>query len=113
VEIAGFRSNTAPKLIDVADCFLDLGDIAERIRKELAHGTKCEERDIHVSQQPPPPPSFIEPEPVTQLCVPPEIAAPIEHAFHPPIGSISEANATERVDQCGPGGDFIRVTDDQ
>ncbi|PYS26406.1 MAG: NYN domain-containing protein, partial [Acidobacteria bacterium] len=44
VEIAGFRSNTAPKLIDVADCFIDLGEIAERVRKDFAHGVKYEER---------------------------------------------------------------------
>src|ERR1044072_2167737 len=37
VEIAGFRSNTAPKLIDVADYFIDLGDIAHKVRKEPAH----------------------------------------------------------------------------
>jgi uncharacterized LabA/DUF88 family protein len=37
VEVAGFRSNTAPKLIDVADYFIDLGEIAERVRKEPAH----------------------------------------------------------------------------
>ncbi|MBX3299726.1 MAG: NYN domain-containing protein [Acidobacteria bacterium] len=34
VEIAGFRSNTAPRLIDVGDFFIDLGDIAPLIRKE-------------------------------------------------------------------------------
>src|SRR5688500_794304 len=34
VEVAGFRSNTAPRLIDVADFFFDLGDIAELIRKD-------------------------------------------------------------------------------
>ncbi len=34
VEVAGFRSNTAPKLIDVADYFIDLGDIADKVRKE-------------------------------------------------------------------------------
>jgi len=34
VEVAGFRSNTAPRLIDVADFFIDLGDISEAIRKE-------------------------------------------------------------------------------
>jgi len=34
VEVAGFRSNTAPRLIDVADFFIDLGDIAELIRKD-------------------------------------------------------------------------------
>lgn len=34
VEIAGFRSNTAPRLIDVGDYFIDLGDIAHLIRKD-------------------------------------------------------------------------------
>ncbi len=47
VEVAGFRSNTAPKLIDVADYFIDLGDIAERIRKEISHGTRLEDRYLH------------------------------------------------------------------
>src|SRR6266567_2318307 len=68
VEVAGFRSNTAPKLIDVADCFIDLGEIAERVRKDFAHGMRYEERDIHVSQQPPPPASFIEPAPLVPPC---------------------------------------------
>ncbi len=35
VEIAGFRSNTAPRLIDVGDFFIDLGDIAELIKKDV------------------------------------------------------------------------------
>jgi uncharacterized LabA/DUF88 family protein len=38
VEVAGFRSNTAPRLIDVADFFIDLGEIAESIRKDVSHG---------------------------------------------------------------------------
>jgi uncharacterized LabA/DUF88 family protein len=38
VEIAGFRSNTAPKLIDVSDYFIDLGEIADKVRKEISHG---------------------------------------------------------------------------
>ncbi|MFN6963619.1 MAG: NYN domain-containing protein [Pyrinomonadaceae bacterium] len=37
VEVAGFRSNSAPKLIDVADFFIDLGDIADLIRKDAAN----------------------------------------------------------------------------
>jgi uncharacterized LabA/DUF88 family protein len=37
VEVAGFRSNTAPRLIDVADFFIDLGDIADLIRKDSDH----------------------------------------------------------------------------
>ncbi|HXF43414.1 MAG TPA: NYN domain-containing protein [Pyrinomonadaceae bacterium] len=36
VEIAGFRSNTAPRLIDVADYFIDLGEIAELIKKDAS-----------------------------------------------------------------------------
>jgi len=36
VEVAGFRSNTAPRLIDVADFFIDLGDIAELVRKDIS-----------------------------------------------------------------------------
>src|SRR5688572_13939997 len=37
VVVAGFRSNTAPKLIDVADYFIDLGEIADKVRKETPH----------------------------------------------------------------------------
>src|SRR3712207_6138909 len=48
VEVAGFRSNTAPKLIDVADYFIDLGDIAERIRKDSSHAaSRLDERYLH------------------------------------------------------------------
>lgn len=46
VEVAGFRSNTAPKLIDVADYFIDLGEIADKVRKEISHGTHYPEREI-------------------------------------------------------------------
>ncbi len=45
VEVAGFRSNTAPKLIDVADYFIDLGEIADKVRKEVSHGTHYQERE--------------------------------------------------------------------
>ena len=38
VEVAGFRSNTAPRLIDVGDFFIDLGDIADLIRKDITQG---------------------------------------------------------------------------
>ena len=40
VEVAGFRSNTAPRLIDVADFFIDLGDIADLIRKDISQGNE-------------------------------------------------------------------------
>ena len=49
VEVAGFRSNTAPKLIDVADYFIDLGEIADRIRKDPNHHQRYYERYLHDS----------------------------------------------------------------
>ncbi len=42
VEIAGFRSNTAPRLIDVADYFIDLGEIADYVRKDASQGERYE-----------------------------------------------------------------------
>jgi uncharacterized LabA/DUF88 family protein len=47
VELAGFRSNTAPKLIDVADYFIDLGEIADKVRKEVSQGTRDDEPHPH------------------------------------------------------------------
>jgi uncharacterized LabA/DUF88 family protein len=40
VEVAGFRSNSAPKLIDVADYFIDLGEIAHMVKKDALHGDR-------------------------------------------------------------------------
>jgi uncharacterized LabA/DUF88 family protein len=53
VEVAGFRSNTAPKLIDVADFFIDLGEIGELVRKDISQNGRYEV------------PSFIPPEELT------------------------------------------------
>ncbi len=53
VEVAGFRSNTAPRLIDVADFFIDLGDLADLIRKD---GSQPDGYDV---------PSFIPPGEIT------------------------------------------------
>jgi hypothetical protein len=111
VEIVGFRSNTAPKLIDVADCFIDLGEIAEKVRKEFPHGLKYEDRDIHVSRQPPPPASFIEPVSVMNPVAPPLGETMQPEAFHPRIGSVIET--TEPFGSINSADDFIRITDDQ
>jgi hypothetical protein len=52
VEVAGFRSNTAPKLIDVADYFIDLGDIADKVRKEPSHSHRYYDNNhAHEPQQ--------------------------------------------------------------
>lgn len=47
VEVAGFRSNTAPKLIDVADYFIDLGEVADKVRKDGPHSPRYYERYLH------------------------------------------------------------------
>ncbi|HZI18946.1 MAG TPA: NYN domain-containing protein [Pyrinomonadaceae bacterium] len=54
VEVAGFRSNTAPKLIDVSDYFIDLGEIADKVRKEHSHRyyEQHHSNDSPPSQQP-------------------------------------------------------------
>jgi uncharacterized LabA/DUF88 family protein len=104
VEIAGFRSNTAPKLIDVADCFIDLGEIAEQVRKDLHHGVRYEDRDLHPVSHPSP---YIDP--VSVAPPPPTEPAP---PYHPPIGSILDPQSVEPLDSFPPG-DFIRITDDQ
>jgi uncharacterized LabA/DUF88 family protein len=106
VEIAGFRSNTAPKLIDVADCFIDLGEIADKVRKDFV--PKYEDRDIHYSQQPPPPAPFI---PAT--AAEPPCATVAADVYHPPIGSIIESATQDDIDQFGVGAEFVRVTDEQ
>lgn len=48
VEIAGFRSNTAPRLIDVADFFIDLGEIEELIRKD---GSQSDDYEVMSFEQ--------------------------------------------------------------
>jgi len=107
VEIAGFRSNTAPKLIDVADCFIDLGEIADKVRKDFVPA-KYEDRDIHYSQQPPPPAQFV-PSPTME----PPCAPVATGVFHPPIGSIIDNASDDDIDQFGADAEFVRVTDEQ
>jgi uncharacterized LabA/DUF88 family protein len=54
VEVAGFRSNTAPRLIDVSDFFIDLGEIGDLIRKDISAGDSVPSfvppDDIHISE---------------------------------------------------------------
>jgi uncharacterized LabA/DUF88 family protein len=86
VEVAGFRSNTAPRLIDVADFFIDLGDIADLIRKDISQTS-----DFEV-------PSFV----------------PDDDAPEPAILR-NERDASPRATRAENGGtsDLVRVRDDQ
>ena len=96
VEIAGFRSNTAPKLIDVSDYFIDLGEIADKVRKEITHGGaryECE-RDLH---DPLPAPYMHEPQP---------------DAFQAAMRVVIETEIEEEVAEFEAATEFIRITDD-
>ncbi|MFN2455578.1 MAG: NYN domain-containing protein [Pyrinomonadaceae bacterium] len=107
VELAGFRSNTAPKLIDVADYFIDLGDIADKVRKDFTHGVpRYDERDLH-DVVPDVPAEFLPPHTHTA-------ADGKENGFHnPPVASIIETHLdddeAEAFDQAS---EFIRVVDE-
>ncbi|MGI8467530.1 MAG: NYN domain-containing protein [Pyrinomonadaceae bacterium] len=58
VEVAGFRSNTAPKLIDVADFFIDLGEIGELVRKDISQSGRYEVPSFVPPDELPPPEMF-------------------------------------------------------
>ena len=101
VEVAGFRSNTAPKLIDVADFFIDLGEIAELVRKDISQGG---ERYEEV-------PSFILPE---ELQPPDMLRSHREKDFNAISTEIHIENAnrfTESEDETLE--DLIRVVDER
>ena len=90
VEVAGFRSNTAPRLIDVADFFVDLGEIADLIRKDVTQSSEFEV------------PSFVPPVEASDL---PRPGA--NRSLHR-----SQAPHLNEQDTEGRSG-FVRVHDDQ
>jgi uncharacterized LabA/DUF88 family protein len=96
VEIAGFRSNTAPKLIDVSDYFIDLGEIADKVRKEISHGTRYDEH-----------------------CPAPYLQDQMEmqksqsaDSFEQAIRAVIEAEIEEEAAEFEAATEFIRITDD-
>jgi uncharacterized LabA/DUF88 family protein len=98
VEVAGFRSNSAPKLIDVADYFIDLGEIAHMVKKDGSQGDRY---DV---------PSYIAPE---EMLTPPIMGGGQQNGnYNNGNGNITvpapgyvEAE-TEEID------DFVRVSDE-
>ena len=100
VEVAGFRSNTAPRLIDVADFFIDLGDSAELVRKDAS---QTGQYDI---------PSFIPPEEMP----PPEILTRRSNGNDSFTRINNEINYQQSFTDEEPAedlSDLIRVTDDR
>jgi hypothetical protein len=100
VEVAGFRSNTAPKLIDVADYFIDLGEIADRVRKEAMHGSRYDEREIHEQQ------------PMQYLHEQIQIQESTDHEFQSALRVVLETTIDEEAEQFSAAADFIRITDE-
>jgi uncharacterized LabA/DUF88 family protein len=104
VEVAGFRSNTAPKLIDVADYFIDLGEIADKVRKEFPHGVRYDERELHEGTQAP---AFI------QTDVEPSPDGHHGDGFgQTPARVVVEADLEEDEEQFASPSEFIRITDE-
>jgi uncharacterized LabA/DUF88 family protein len=110
VEVAGFRSNTAPKLIDVADYFIDLGEIADKVRKEPAHSHRYydnnhsheeganQQQHRHVESQPSPNGAQNGSQTGDDSSAAPPLSSALEdESPAPPL----------------PQSDFVRVTDDQ
>ncbi|MFN2598646.1 MAG: NYN domain-containing protein [Pyrinomonadaceae bacterium] len=113
VEVAGFRSNTAPKLIDVADYFIDLGEIADKVRKETSHAHRYYDNnhahdDAHAegnnaARRGAPHANGGEPRREEPR---PEAPAPGDNAPPAPLED-------EQPVQVEAQSDFVRVTDDQ
>ena len=107
VEVAGFRSNTAPKLIDVADFFIDLGDIAEHVRKEWQQGARYDERgEIHISGIP----NMRDQGMAQPPYVPPGIVN--EPGFPPPSTGVILPDNSDELEIEQPH-ELVRVSDDK
>ncbi len=108
VEVAGFRSNTAPKLIDVADYFIDLGEIADKVRKEISHVTRYYEHPAHDEEHHVPP----------YMHHPSERHDDDDHNHREVFSeaaalAIAEPDLNDEESHFTTASDFIRVTDDQ
>jgi len=100
VEIAGFRSNTAPKLIDVADYFIDLGEIADRVRKDVVQGARYDEREI------------LEQQPTHYLHDQIDVQQTGEVAFEAALHVLVETTLDREDTEFANDVEFIRVTDE-
>ncbi|CAN5723504.1 hypothetical protein BH24ACI1_BH24ACI1_15740 [soil metagenome] len=97
VEVAGFRSNTAPRLIDVADFFIDLGDIAELVRKDASQSGQY---DV---------PSFVLPEEL----LPPEILPGQTDKNFSQVANKIRFEPQFAEDETEDYQDLVRITDER
>ena len=104
VEVAGFRSNTAPKLIDVADYFIDIGEIADKVRKETSHGAHYQEREATEANA-----GYMNNHHGAN-----SHDNGHRNDFQPPAQRVTvESHVDEEMDSFDASAEFIRVTDDQ
>lgn len=95
VEVAGFRSNTAPRLIDVADFFIDLNEIGDLVRKDDSQGDRYEV------------PSFVPPEEIHS-------SAMIHNNFPPVKRNIHlEQNTNFAIGEEEEHSDLVRIIDER
>jgi uncharacterized LabA/DUF88 family protein len=133
VEVAGFRSNTAPKLIDVSDYFIDLGEIADKVRKEHSHRYYDNHHNSGDAQHAPQPQQHggtqpqaarkaatgADPMPhVSDLLLEDEEAEmhdrrSRDEEMEETLARIPEGEAGDDDTQFASSADFIRITDDQ
>ena len=124
VEVAGFRSNTAPKLIDVADYFIDLGEIADKVRKEPNHSHRYYENHAHEQQQQPSLANNSAPgrgasgapraqELLSVEEVECDADARAEEFDEAASQLLADSGLSDEGDRFSNSSDFIRVTDDQ
>ncbi len=96
VEVAGFRSNTAPRLIDVADFFIDLGDIAELVRKDASQNGHYEV------------PSFVPPD-----AMPPENLSNQPNRNFPPVSNKILFDSQFVEEDTEDYSDLVRIKDER
>src|SRR6478736_4700104 len=102
VEVAGFRSNTAPKLIDVADYFIDLGEIADKVRKEASAGQRYDESHLHEHEH----------IPSQYLHDKIHLQADSPAGFEAALRVVLESTINDEPETFDPATEFIRVTDE-
>jgi len=81
-------------LIDVADYFIDLGEMADKVRKEISQGPRYDERDLH--------------DPSHYL--PLQTESP--NGFEAAMRDVIQAEIEEEAAEFDAATEFIRITDD-
>ncbi len=122
VEVAGFRSNTAPKLIDVADYFIDLGEIADKVRKENSHSHRYLDNNHHAHESPPQPATPAPNHAVSHAHAAEQRAEEEEEEarfrrrdeeLEETVAHVIAGDPLDDETRFAANSDFIRVTDDQ